>query len=192
VIFLSTDMALQTCPELMKKYFGTVVPFAPTTNSPPSIRPFGAAARSSTSRKAFIWRSRLQSYFRINNEKTGQFERTLIIVDEGADIHYVEGCTAPIYSKESLHAAVVEIVVLKDAHCRYTTVQNWSNNIVNLVTQRALVEENGLHGMGRWQYRQHAEYEISGLHLARAIMPKARSSRSRSAARTSSRIMGPG
>ena len=85
----------------------------------------------------------LQSYFRINNEKTGQFERTLIIADEGADIHYVEGCTAPLYSKESLHSGVVEIVVGKNAHVRYTTIQNWSTNILNLVTQRALVEEGG-------------------------------------------------
>jgi Fe-S cluster assembly protein SufB len=143
VIFLSTDMALQTCPELMKKYFGTVVPSADNK--------FAALNSAVWSGGSFIYVPKgvhlekpLQSYFRINNEKTGQFERTLIIVDEGADIHYVEGCTAPIYSKESLHAAVVEIVVLKDAHCRYTTVQNWSNNIVNLVTQRALVEENGL------------------------------------------------
>ena len=86
----------------------------------------------------------LQSYFRINNEKTGQFERTLIIVDEGSDIHYVEGCTAPIYSKESLHAAVVEIIIHKNARCRYSTVQNWSNNIVNLVTKRALCKENAV------------------------------------------------
>jgi Fe-S cluster assembly protein SufB len=143
VIFLSTDMALQTCPELMKKYFGTVVPSGDNK--------FAALNSAVWSGGSFIYVPKgvhlekpLQSYFRINNEKTGQFERTLIIVDEGADIHYVEGCTAPIYSKESLHAAVVEIVVLKDAHCRYTTVQNWSNNIVNLVTQRALVEENGL------------------------------------------------
>ena len=85
----------------------------------------------------------LQSYFRINNEKTGQFERTLIIADEGADIHYVEGCTAPIYSKESFHTGVVEIVVLKGAHVRYSTIQNWSTNILNLVTQRARVEEDG-------------------------------------------------
>ncbi len=84
----------------------------------------------------------LQSYFRINNEKSGQFERTLIIVDEGADVHYVEGCTAPTYSKESLHAAVVEIVILKGGKCRYSTVQNWSNNIVNLVTKRAKCFEN--------------------------------------------------
>ena len=83
----------------------------------------------------------LQSYFRINNEKSGQFERTLIIVDEGADVHYVEGCTAPTYSKESLHSGVVEIVVLKNAKCRYSTVQNWSTNIVNLVTQRAICYE---------------------------------------------------
>jgi Fe-S cluster assembly protein SufB len=143
VIFLSTDMALQTCPELMKKYFGTVVPYADNK--------FAALNSAVWSGGSFIYVPKgvhlekpLQSYFRINNEKTGQFERTLIIVDEGASIHYVEGCTAPIYSKESLHAAVVEIVVLKDAKCRYTTVQNWSNNIVNLVTQRALVEENGL------------------------------------------------
>jgi Fe-S cluster assembly protein SufB len=143
VIFLSTDMALQTCPELMKKYFGTVVPFADNK--------FSALNSAVWSGGSFIYVPKgvhlekpLQSYFRINNEKTGQFERTLIIVDEGADINYVEGCTAPIYSKESLHAAVVEIVVLKDARCRYTTVQNWSNNIVNMVTQRALVMDNGL------------------------------------------------
>lgn len=143
VIFLSTDMALQTCPDLMKKYFGTVVPFADNK--------FAALNGAVWSGGSFIYVPKgvhlekpLQSYFRINNEKTGQFERTLIIVDEGADINYVEGCTAPIYSKESLHAAVVEIVVLKGARCRYTTVQNWSTNIVNMVTQRALVEENGL------------------------------------------------
>lgn len=143
VIFLSTDMALQSCPELMRKYFGTVVPAGDNK--------FAALNSAVWSGGSFIYVPKgvhlekpLQSYFRINNEKTGQFERTLIIVDEGADIHYVEGCTAPIYSKESLHAAVVEIVVLKDARCRYTTVQNWSNNIVNMVTQRAKVAENGL------------------------------------------------
>jgi Fe-S cluster assembly protein SufB len=142
VVFLSTDMGLQLFPEIFKKYFGSVVPFADNK--------FAALNSAVWSGGSFIYVPKgvhlekpLQSYFRINNEKTGQFERTLIVVDEGADIHYVEGCTAPIYSKESLHAAVVEIVVLKNAHCRYTTVQNWSNNIVNLVTQRALVEENG-------------------------------------------------
>lgn len=85
----------------------------------------------------------LQSYFRINSENMGQFERTLIIVDKGASVNYVEGCTAPIYSADSLHAAVVEIFVLEDAYCRYSTVQNWSNNIINLVTKRSLVEKHG-------------------------------------------------
>lgn len=143
VIFLSTDMALKTCPELMRKYFGSVVPFKDNK--------FAALNGAVWSGGSFIYVPKgvhlekpLQSYFRINNEKTGQFERTLIIVDEGAEVNYVEGCTAPIYSKESLHAAVVEIVVLKGAKCRYTTVQNWSTNIVNLVTQRALVDDDGL------------------------------------------------
>lgn len=143
VVFLSTDMGLKVCPELFKKYFGTVVPYQDNK--------FAALNGAVWSGGSFIYVPKgvklekpLQSYFRINNEKTGQFERTLIIVDEGADINYVEGCTAPLYSRESLHAAVVEIVVLKNARCRYTTVQNWSPNIVNLVTQRALVMENGL------------------------------------------------
>ena len=143
IIFLSTDMALQTCPDLLRKYFGTVIPN--TDNK------FAALNGACWSGGSFIYVPKgvhldkpLQSYFRINNERTGQFERTLIIVDEGADIHYVEGCTAPIYSKASLHTGVVEIVVLKNARCRYTTVQNWSNNIINMVTQRALVKENGL------------------------------------------------
>ena len=142
VIFLSTDMGLRLFPDLFKKYFGSVVPIADNK--------FSALNSAVWSGGSFIYVPKgvklekpLQSYFRINNEKTGQFERSLIICDEGSEIHYVEGCTAPVYQKESLHAAVVEIVVLKGAHCRYTTVQNWSNNIVNLVTQRALVEENG-------------------------------------------------
>lgn len=143
VIFLSTDQGLKTCPEIFKKYFGTVVPYLDNK--------FAALNGAVWSGGSFIYVPKgvhlekpLQSYFRINNEKTGQFERTLIVVDEGADINYVEGCTAPVYSQESLHAAVVEIVVLKGARCRYTTVQNWSRNIVNLVTQRALVDEDGL------------------------------------------------
>ncbi len=142
VIFLSTDMGLKLYPELFKKYFGTVVPIADNK--------FSALNGACWSGGSFIYVPKgvkldkpLQSYFRINNEKSGQFERTLIIVDEGADVHYVEGCTAPIYSQDSLHAAVVEIVVLKDAHCRYSTVQNWSTNIVNLVTKRAKVMEGG-------------------------------------------------
>ncbi len=143
VIFLSTDMALKTCPEIFRKYFNHVVPF--TDNK------FAALNGAVWSGGSFIYIPKgvhlekpLQSYFRINNEKSGQFERTLIIVDDGADVHYVEGCTAPTYSKESLHAAVVEIYVGKGAKCRYSTIQNWSNNIVNLVTKRALVEEDGL------------------------------------------------
>lgn len=143
VIFLSTDQALQQFPDLVKKYFNTVVPYKDNK--------FSALNGAVWSGGSFIYVPKgvkvdkpLQSYFRINNEKSGQFERTLIIVDEGADVHYVEGCTAPIYSKDSLHAAVVEIVVLKNARCRYSTIQNWSTNIVNLVTKRAAVSENGL------------------------------------------------
>lgn len=143
VIFLSTDQALKVCPELVKKYFGTVVPY--------SDNKFAALNGAVWSGGSFIYVPKgvklekpLQSYFRINQEKMGQFERTLIIVDEGADVHYVEGCTAPIYSKESLHAAVVEIFVHKNARCRYSTVQNWSRNIVNLVTKRAVCYENAL------------------------------------------------
>ena len=141
VIFLSTDMALKLYPDLFKKYFGPIVPFADNK--------FSALNGAVWSGGSFIYVPKgvhlekpLQSYFRINNEKSGQFERTLIIVDEGADVHYVEGCTAPTYSKESLHAAVVEIIILKDGKCRYSTVQNWSTNIVNLVTKRAVCYEN--------------------------------------------------
>ena len=142
VIFLSTDLALKLYPDLFKKYFATVVPVADNK--------FSSLNSAVWSGGSFIYVPKnvklekpLQSYFRINNEKTGQFERTLIIVDEGAEVHYVEGCTAPIYSKESLHAAVVEIIVHKNAKCRYSTIQNWSNNIVNLVTKRAAVYGNG-------------------------------------------------
>lgn len=141
VIFLSTDMALQLYPELFKKYFSTVVPV--------NDNKYSALNGAVWSGGSFIYIPKnvkldkpLQSYFRINNQKTGQFERTLIIVDEGAEVHYVEGCTAPIYSSESLHAAVVEIIVHKNAKCRYSTIQNWSNNIINLVTKRAFCYEN--------------------------------------------------
>ncbi len=143
VIFLSTDMGLKLFPDLFRKYFGSVVPF--TDNK------FAALNGAVWSGGSFIYVPKgvhlekpLQSYFRINNEKSGQFERSLIICDEDSSINYVEGCTAPIYSKESLHAAVVEIIVLPRAKCRYTTVQNWSGNIVNLVTQRAVVEDDAL------------------------------------------------
>lgn len=142
VIFLDTDTALKEQPELFKKFFGKIVPY--TDNK------FAALNSCVWSGGSFIYVPKgvklekpLQSYFRINTERMGQFERTLIIVDEGADVHYVEGCTAPTYTKESLHAAVVEIYVHKDATCRYSTVQNWSDNIINLVTKRAKVFENG-------------------------------------------------
>ncbi len=143
VIFLDTDTALREHPELFKKYFGTIVPY--TDNK------FAALNTAVWSGGSFIYVPKgvtldkpLQSYFRINADNMGQFERTLIIVDEGADVHYVEGCTAPIYKSDSLHAAVVEIIVHKNARCRYTTVQNWSNNVLNLVTKRAKVWEQGI------------------------------------------------
>ena len=141
VIFLDTDSALREHPELFKKYFGTLVSYADNK--------FAALNSAVWSGGSFIYVPKgvklekpLQSYFRINSERMGQFERTLIIVDEGADVHYVEGCTAPTYSNDSLHAAVVEIFVHKDAKCRYSTVQNWSSNILNLVTKRAICYEN--------------------------------------------------
>ncbi len=143
VIFCDTDTALREHPELFKKYFGTIVP--------KSDNKYAALNSAVWSGGSFIYVPKgvkvekpVQSYFRINSERVGQFERTLIIVDDDADIHYVEGCTAPIYSKDSLHAAVVEIYVGKNARCRYSTVQNWSNNIINLVTKRAKVMDHGL------------------------------------------------
>ena len=142
VIFCDTDTAVKKYPELVKKYIGTLVPY--TDNK------YAALNSAVWSGGSFIYVPKgvklekpVQSYFRINSERMGQFERTLIIVDDDASIHYVEGCTAPLYSKDSLHAAVVEIFVGKRAHCRYSTVQNWSNNIVNLVTKRTLVDNYG-------------------------------------------------
>ena len=142
VIFCDTDTALREHSDLMQKYFGKLVPY--TDNK------YAALNSAVWSGGSFIYvpkgvklKKPVQSYFRINSERMGQFERTLIIVDDDADIHYVEGCTAPQYSKDSLHAAVVEIFVGKRAHCRYSTVQNWSNNIVNLVTKRAIVDDDG-------------------------------------------------
>lgn len=142
VIFLDIDSGLREYPEIFKKYFDTVIPY--------NDNKFSALNGAVWSGGSFIYvppgvtlDKPLQSYFRINSERMAQFERTLIIVDKGSDIHYVEGCTAPSYSKDSLHAGVVEIVVLEDAKCRYTTIQNWSKNIYNLVTQRAKVAKNG-------------------------------------------------
>lgn len=143
IIFLDTDSGLREHPELFKKFFGSVVPYYDNK--------FAALNSAVWSGGSFIYVPKgvkldkpLQSYFRINSESMGQFERTLIIVDEGADVHYVEGCTAPIYKKDSLHAAVVEIIVHKNAKCRYTTVQNWSTNVLNLVTKRAKVLDHGV------------------------------------------------
>ena len=142
IIFLDTDSGLRLYPELFKEYFGTVIPY--TDNK------FSALNAAVWSGGSFIYVPKgvkldkpLQSYFRINSEKMGQFERTLIIVDDDADIHYIEGCTAPLYAKDSLHAGVVEIIVKKRAHMRYSTIQNWSTNVLNLVTQRATVDEDG-------------------------------------------------
>lgn len=142
VIFLDIDSGLREHPDIFKKYFDTVIPY--TDNK------FSALNGAVWSGGSFIYvppgvklEKPLQSYFRINSERMAQFERTLIIVDKGSDIHYVEGCTAPSYSKDSLHAGVVEIVVLEGAKCRYTTIQNWSKNIYNLVTQRAKVAKDG-------------------------------------------------
>jgi len=137
VIFLDTDSALRDHPDLFREYFGNIIP--PTDNK------FAALNSAVWSGGSFIYvppgvkiEFPLQAYFRINAENMGQFERTLIIVDEGASIHYVEGCTAPMYSSESLHSAVVEIVCKRGSRCRYTTIQNWANNIYNLVTKRAM------------------------------------------------------
>ena len=142
VIFCDTDTGLKKHPEIFKEYFTKVVPT--------SDNMFASLNTAVWSGGSFIYVPKgvkvekpLQSYFRINTEQMGQFERTLIIVDEDASVHYVEGCTAPKYSKDSLHAAVVEIYVKKNGYCRYSTVQNWSNNIVNLVTKRAYVEAGG-------------------------------------------------
>lgn len=142
VIFCDTDTGLREYPEIFKEYFGKLVPY--TDNK------YAALNTAVWSGGSFIYVPKgvkltkpVQSYFRINSERMGQFERTLIIVEDDSDIHYVEGCTAPLYSKDSLHAAVVEIYVKNRAHCRYSTIQNWSNNIVNLVTKRTLVLDDG-------------------------------------------------
>ena len=142
VIFVDTDTALRDYPELFKEYFGTVIPAGDNK--------FSALNSAVWSGGSFIYVPKgvhvdipLQAYFRINTENMGQFERTLIIVDEDAYVHYVEGCTAPIYKSDSLHSAVVEIIVKKGGRCRYTTIQNWSSNVYNLVTKRTKVEEGG-------------------------------------------------
>ena len=143
VIFLDTDSALKKHPDIFMKYFNKLVKY--------NENKFTALNGAVWSGGTFIYipphtklERPLQSYFRINSKNMGQFERTLIIVDEGSELHYIEGCTAPTYTEDSLHAAVVEIFVEKNAKCRYTTIQNWSSDVYNLVTKRAIVEENGL------------------------------------------------
>ena len=142
VIFTSIEMAMKEYPELVKKYFGKIV-----NNGENKFAALNGAVFSGGS---FIYVPKntklerpLQSYFRINSKNMGQFERTLIIVDDNSDLHYIEGCTAPTYSESSLHAAVVEIYVGKNSKCRYSTIQNWAPNVYNLVTKRALVDTNG-------------------------------------------------
>ena len=140
VVFLDTDTGLKEYPEIFEEYFGSVIPVGDNK--------FAALNTSVWSGGSFVYVPKgvhvqipLQAYFRINTENMGQFERTLIIADEGSYVHYVEGCTAPIYSTDSLHSAVVEIIVKKNARVRYTTIQNWSTNVYNLVTKRATCEE---------------------------------------------------
>ncbi|MBS3067742.1 Fe-S cluster assembly protein SufB [Candidatus Micrarchaeota archaeon] len=141
VIFTDMDSGLREYPEIVKKYFGTVIPI--TDNK------FAALNTSVWSGGSFVYVPEgvhveipLQAYFRINAEKVGQFERTLIIAEKGSKVHYVEGCTAPIYSASSLHSAVVELLAMENSHIRYTTIQNWSNNVFNLVTKRAVAYKN--------------------------------------------------
>ena len=143
VIFLGMDQALAEYPELVQEYFGTIIPSGDNR--------FAALNTAVWSGGSFIYVPKgvkvdipLQAYFRINTENMGQFERTLIIADEGSQVHYVEGCTAPTYSTAALHSAVVEIIVKKNARVRYTTIQNWSNNVYNLVTKRAYAYENAI------------------------------------------------
>ncbi len=146
VIFVDTDTAIQKYPELVQEYFGRIIPAGDNK--------FAALNTAAWSGGSFIYIPKgvhvqlpLQAYFRINTRNMGQFERTLIIADEGSYVHYVEGCTAPIFTTDSLHSAVVEIVVKKGARVRYTTIQNWSKNVYNLVTKRMFVEEEGF---GEW------------------------------------------
>ena len=141
VVFLSMDEGLAQYPDLVRKYFATVVPI--------NDNKFAALNSAAWSGGSFIYVPKgvkvdmpLQAYFRINAEQLGQFERTLIIADEGADVHYIEGCTAPVYSTDSLHSGVIELVALEGAHIRYTTIQNWAHNMYNLVTQRAIAHKN--------------------------------------------------
>ncbi len=141
VIFTDMDTALREYPEIVKEHFGTIIP--------PADNKFAALNSAVWSGGSFVWvpagvkvEIPLQAYFRINTENMGQFERTLIIAEPGSYVHYIEGCTAPVYSSDSLHSAVVELIAKKGAHIRYTTIQNWSKNVYNLVTKRAVAHED--------------------------------------------------
>ncbi|MFN8559665.1 MAG: Fe-S cluster assembly protein SufB, partial [Dehalococcoidia bacterium] len=143
VIFMDTDTGLKEYPEVFKQYFGTIIP--------PADNKFAALNSAVWSGGSFVYvpagvkvEIPLQAYFRINTESMGQFERTLIVAEPGSFVHYVEGCTAPIYSTDSLHSAVVELIALEGARIRYTTIQNWSNNVYNLVTKRAAAYRNAV------------------------------------------------
>jgi len=143
VLFLDMDSGLREYPDIVKEYFATVIPAADNK--------FSALNSAVWSGGSFIYVPKgvhveipLQAYFRINTENMGQFERTLIIADEGSSVHYIEGCTAPVYSSDSLHSAVVELIAKRGAHIRYTTIQNWSSNVYNLVTKRAVAYENAV------------------------------------------------
>ena len=142
VIFLDTDTAIKKYPKLFKKYFNTLVKYDENKFSALNGAVFSGGSFIYVPKNTILDRP-LQSYFRINSKNMGQFERTLIIVDDNSQLHYIEGCTAPYYTEDALHAAVVEIFVGKNAKCRYTTIQNWSKDVYNLVTKRAIVEENG-------------------------------------------------
>src|SRR5215216_1184620 len=140
VKFLDMDSGLREHPEIVEEYFGTIIP--------PGDNKFAALNSAVWSGGSFVYVPKgveveipLQAYFRINTENMGQFERTLIIADEGSSVHYIEGCTAPVYTSDSLHSAVVELIAKKNAKIRYTTIQNWSSNVFNLVTKRAVAEE---------------------------------------------------
>ena len=164
VVFMGTDQALKEYPEIFQKYFGTIVP--------PEDNKFAALNSAVWSGGSFVYVPKgvdvplpLQAYFRINGENTGQFERTLIVVDEGAKVHYIEGCTAPIYATDSLHAAVVEVVALPGAKVRYTTIQNWSNDVYNLVTKRAHAYEDSHGRVDRRQHRLAQDGQVPGIYL---------------------------
>ena len=141
VVFLDMDGGLREYPEIVKKYFGTVVPY--------NDNKFAALNSAAWSGGSFVYVPKgvkvdlpLQAYFRINTKNMGQFERTLIIAEPGSSVHYIEGCTAPIYSSDSLHSAVVELIAMPGSRIQYTTIQNWSNNVYNLVTKRAFAYED--------------------------------------------------